>query len=103
VFNDSLPTVTADDLSAKLAEGWTLLDVRTDQEWAEGRIEGAVHLPMDEVVARLDEVGDRVVCVCHLGGRSARVTQYLVAQGKQAVNLEGGVDAWAASGRPLVR
>ena len=103
MFFDNVPTVTAADLSAKLADGWMLLDVRTDEEWAEGRIEGATHIPMDQVVARLDEVGDQVVCVCHLGGRSARVTQYLVAQGKEAVNLEGGVDAWAGQGLPLVR
>jgi rhodanese-related sulfurtransferase len=103
VHFDTLPTVTAADVPAKLAEGWTLLDVRTDEEWAEGRIEGATHIPMDQVMGRLDEVGDRVVCVCHLGGRSARVTQYLLGQGKEAVNLDGGVDAWAAQGRPLVR
>jgi rhodanese-related sulfurtransferase len=58
---------------------------------------------MNQVVARLDEIGDQVVCVCHLGSRSARVTQYLLSQGKQAVNLDGGVDAWAREGRPLVR
>jgi rhodanese-related sulfurtransferase len=95
--------VTPAELAAKLDQGWMLLDVRTDEEWAEGRIEGATHIPMDQVVARLDEVGDQVVCVCHLGGRSARVTQYLLGQGKDVVNLDGGVDAWESQGRPLVR
>jgi len=80
-----------------------LLDVRTDEEWAEGRIEGATHVPMDQVVARLDEIGGRVVCVCAVGGRSARVTQYLNAQGKETVNLDGGVQGWAGAGLPLVR
>lgn len=103
MFFSDIPAVALADVPERLDDGWMLLDVRTDEEWAEGRIEGATHIPMDQVVARLDEVGDRVVCVCHLGGRSARVTQYLLTQGREAVNLEGGVDAWAAQGRPLVR
>ena len=101
MFFDDVPSVTSDDVAAKLADGWMLLDVRTDEEWAQGRIEGATHLPMDQVVARLVEVGDQVVCVCAVGARSARVTQYLNAQGKLALNLDGGVQGWDAEGRPL--
>lgn len=101
MFNDQLPFVTPADVAAKVADGWMLLDVRTDEEWAGGRIEGSTHIPMDQIVARLDEVDDRVVCVCAVGGRSARVTQYLLAQGKEAVNLDGGVYGWADSGRSL--
>ena len=97
-----VPSLTSADVAAKQSEGWMLLDVRTDDEWADGRIEGATHIPLDQLVARLDEVGDRVVCVCAVGGRSARATQFLNAQGKEAVNLDGGVQTWAAEGRPLV-
>ena len=49
---------------------------------------------------RLDEVDDRVVCVCAVGARSARVAQFLNAQGREAVNLDGGLYAWAHSGFP---
>jgi len=101
VFFDNVPSVTPADVAAKLADGWMLLDVRTHEEWDQGRIDGATHLPMDQVVARLDEVGEQVVCVCAVGARSARVTQYLNAQGKQALNLDGGVQGWVAEGRPL--
>ena len=103
MFFDDVPSVTPDQLAAKKAEGWTLLDVRTDEEWADGRIAGSTHVPMNELVARLDEVPDQVVCVCAVGGRSSRVTRYLLAQGRQAVNLEGGVHGWADQGRPLAR
>ena len=103
VFFDDVPSLAPSELPAKIADGWELLDVRTDQEWAEGRIDGATHIPMDQLVARLDEVGDRVVCVCAVGARSARVTQYLNTQGREAVNLDGGVYGWADQGRPLVR
>lgn len=101
-MSEEIPTIRPADLAAKQAEGWMLLDVRTDEEWAQGRIEGSVHVPMDQVVARMDEIGDQVVCICAVGARSERVTQYLNQHGVEAVNLEGGVYGWAAEGRPVV-
>ena len=101
MFGNDVPTVQPGDVAARLAEGWTLLDVRTDDEWAGGRIAGSVHIPMDQLMQRLDEVDDRVVCVCAVGARSARVAQFLNAQGREAVNLDGGLHAWASSGRPI--
>ena len=101
MFGNEVPTVRPGDVAARLAEGWTLLDVRTDDEWAGGRIAGSVHIPMDQLMQRLDEVDDRVVCVCAVGARSARVAQFLNAQGRDAVNLDGGLHAWSSSGLPL--
>jgi rhodanese-related sulfurtransferase len=103
VFGPDLPSVAPTEVADKLADGWMLLDVRTDDEWADGRIPGAVHIPMDQLMVRMDEVGDRVVCVCAVGGRSARVTEYLNAQGHQAVNLDGGIYAWADAGLAIER
>ena len=74
---DDTPTVQPADVAAKVAGGWTLLDVRTDQEWAEARIDGARHIPMDQLMGRLDEIDDQVICVCAVGARSARVAQFL--------------------------
>jgi rhodanese-related sulfurtransferase len=85
----------------RVADGWMLLDVRTDGEWAEARIPGAVHVPMNQLTDRLHEVADRVVCVCAVGARSARVAQFLLAQGYEAVNLDGGIYAWADDGLPV--
>jgi len=68
-----VPHVVSHELTGKVADGWAVLDVRTDEEWDEGRIDGAVHIPMHEVVARLAEVPDQVVCVCAVGARSSRV------------------------------
>ncbi len=100
MFED-VPSIGPADVSAKINEGWMLLDVRTDGEWAEARIPGAVHVPMDQLTARLDEVADRVVCVCAVGARSARVAEFLNAQGYEAVNLDGGIYAWADDGLPV--
>jgi len=96
-----VPTIDAAEVNSLVAQGWRLLDVRTDEEWAAGRIPGSLHIPMDQLVARLDEVGDQVLCVCAVGGRSARVTQYLTSQGREALNVEGGVHGWAARGGPI--
>ena len=103
MFSTDLPTVSPAEVAAGAAEGWVLLDVRTDEEWATGHIAGAVHIPMQELGGRLDEVADRVVCVCAVGGRSARVTQWLLNQGREAVNLDGGIWAWAQDGLPVQR
>ena len=98
MVENQVPSLLPREVAARVAEGWTLLDVRTDDEWADGRIPGSVHIPMDQLMQRLDEVDDRVVCVCAVGARSARVAQFLNAQGREAVNLEGGLYAWAGSG-----
>jgi len=101
VFGNQVPTIQPGDVASRVAEGWMLLDVRTDDEWADGRIAGSVHIPMDQLIQRIDEVDDRVVCVCAVGARSARVAQFLNAQGHEAVNLDGGLYAWEGSGLPV--
>jgi len=101
VFGNQVPTVQPRDVAARVAEGWMLLDVRTNDEWAAGRIAGSVHIPMDQLMQRLDELDERVVCVCAVGARSARVAQFLNAQGREAVNLDGGLYAWEGSGLPV--
>jgi sulfur-carrier protein adenylyltransferase/sulfurtransferase len=75
-----------------------LLDVREPHELAICRIAGAVHLPMRQVSARLHELprDRRLLVICHHGGRSRQVTQFLRQQGfATATNIEGGIDAWA--------
>jgi rhodanese-related sulfurtransferase len=103
VSANEVAAVQPGEIAARVAEGWMLLDVRTDDEWAGGRIAGSVHIPMDQLMRRLDEVQDRVVCVCAVGARSARVAQFLNAQGREAVNLDGGIYAWANSGFSVER
>lgn len=81
-----------------------LLDVREDDEWAAGHAAGAVHLPMSSIRTRVDELPDAPVVhvICRAGGRSAQVTSWLNEQGRTAVNVEGGMQEWAHSGREMV-
>jgi rhodanese-related sulfurtransferase len=84
--------------------GALLVDVREHDEWASGRIPGAVHLPMSELQLRLDEWPDaeRVIVVCRSGARSDVVAHALVRAGHAGLeNLAGGVLAWQALGLPL--
>jgi rhodanese-related sulfurtransferase len=83
-----------------------LLDVREDDEWEAGHAPDAHHIPMHDLLARLDEIptDSNVVVACRMGGRSAQVTAYLRAQGWDGVvNLDGGMYAWQAAGLPVQR
>ncbi|MCM3884931.1 rhodanese-like domain-containing protein [Frankia sp. R82] len=104
--SDQIPAVGADDLPIDLTvDGAPLLvDVREPDEWSAGHIAGALHIPMGDVVARLDEVprGQDIVVVCRSGRRSAAVTSYLAQGGWQVRNLTDGMVAWQARGRPMV-
>ena len=53
---------------------------------------------------RVGEVplGQKVLCVCAVGGRSSMATQFLVSEGRDAINLDGGMQAWESAGRPVV-
>ncbi len=84
--------------------GALLLDVREDNEWESGRAPSATHVALNAVPDHLDEFAkDRtIVCVCRSGARSGRATKFLVEQGLDAVNLEGGMLAWSAEGEPVV-
>ncbi|MFC9589302.1 rhodanese-like domain-containing protein [Streptomyces sp. NPDC056944] len=99
-----LPSVDAASVPADAL----VLDVREDDEWTAGHVEGALHVPMSDFVARFGEVTEavaergRAFVMCRVGGRSAQVTQYLVQQGFDAVNIDGGMLAWDGAGRPMV-
>src|SRR5919201_4284484 len=83
-----------------------LLDVRQDWETRLCRLENAVHIPIEEIELRTDELdrNDEIVVYCHQGVRSAAVAEYLRQLGFRDVkNLAGGLDAWARSVDPAMR
>ncbi|MGL4174219.1 MAG: rhodanese-like domain-containing protein [Actinomycetota bacterium] len=96
----SIPEVHVRDLPVDAA----LLDVREDDEWSAGRIEGAAHIPMRDIPARLTDISreDPVYVVCRSGGRSAQVAEWLNHQGFNAINVAGGMQAWVAAERAMV-
>lgn len=88
------------ELAAYLQTGATptLLDVREEWEWNTCAIPGAMHIPLRELPAHIDELSKaaEIVAICHHGVRSYHAAQYLESLGfKNVVNLSGGVAAWA--------
>ena len=92
------------DVPATFDRSVILVDVREDDEWQRGHAPGAQHIPMGQVPSRIDEIDAdaKLFVVCQAGGRSQRVAQYLARNGYTPVNVLGGMQAWAAAGRPVV-
>jgi len=82
------------------------IDVRESWEIAAARIEGSLPMPMGEVVTRAHkelDFDERLIVVCHHGGRSLNVTAWLRRQGfEKAQSLGGGIDAWSVEIDPTV-
>ena len=76
-----------------------LLDVRDDDEWAEGFIPGAVHIPLDQLRGRLGELPDdrEIIAYCRSGQRSYYACRILTQNGFRARNLSGAYLTWLTS------
>jgi rhodanese-related sulfurtransferase len=102
-MTSGIPTVTVDGVPQPLPEDLAILDVREDDEWRHGHIEGATHIPLRELPARVSDVPEgQTLVVCKVGARSAQAVAYLRQQGHEVVNLAGGMLDWEAAGRPMV-
>ena len=85
-------------------EDIVLVDVRTDAEVAGGAIPHALHIPLDQLEARWEQLKDanEIVCYCAAGMRSLRAAELLRAKGLfNATSLEGGLGAWTGIGGQL--
>ncbi len=100
----TLENIDITEALEKLDNGALLLDVRNQDEWEAGRATMATHIALSELPDHLDALdkGREIVCVCRSGGRSARAASFLLENGFNVVNLEGGMLGWAASDHELV-
>ncbi|MEE2977696.1 MAG: rhodanese-like domain-containing protein [Pseudomonadota bacterium] len=95
------PTALAQWLADASRAKPVLLDVRWTEEVEICAIPGITHIPMDQIPARASELNadQDIVCICHHGGRSAQVAQFLIQRAgfdaARVYNLQGGVHAWA--------
>ena len=81
------------------------VDVRRPDEYAAGHIKGAVSIPVDDVLARIDELptDKKLFFICAQGVRSGLACEMAAAMGMDAENLyniEDGVDVWIERGYP---
>jgi rhodanese-related sulfurtransferase len=105
VFDHPGLEVDVPQLAGALADDRVVLvDVREDYEWEQGRIEGAVHIPLSDLGQRLGELDQdaTIVVQCRVGGRSGMAAQALRQAGYDAWSLRGGLLAWDGDGQPMV-
>jgi rhodanese-related sulfurtransferase len=93
-----LEIISPEEVKHLLKEGKniSLIDVREDEEVAEGKIPEAVHIKMGEIPDRLDEIDKEKehIIICRSGRRSENVSLYLMDQGYKVKNMEGGMLAY---------
>lgn len=98
--------VSPQDAAGLRDKGAVLLDVREPDEWAAGHAPGAIHIPLGDLPARLAELPEpdagALAVTCRGGGRSSRAVAWLLQQGFEVANLDGGMQAWQAAGKPVV-
>ena len=104
---EGVPTISVRELKAKMErrEVFTLIDVREPYEYEIARIEGSRLIPLGELEAHLEEMpkSGALIFQCHSGGRSEHATRFMREAGfENAVNLEGGIDAWSVEIDPAV-
>ncbi len=108
-FPEPLPEIGVDELAGRLG-GVTVVDVRQPAEYSSGHLRTSRLIPLAEVPDHVDELAalartgtdDRVYLVCRSGARSAMAGEFLVEHGVAAVNVAGGMLAWAEAGHEIV-
>lgn len=77
-------------------ESINVVDVREDEEVAQGIIPGAKHIPLGEIPDRLDELdkSQHYYMICRSGGRSGRACHFLKEKGFSVTNVDGGMRSW---------
>jgi len=93
-----LPAADAEDF-LRLHPEYTVLDVRTDEEWESGHIPGAVHIEVNELEDRIADIPGNhttpVICFCAMGGRSAAACEILFGAGyTDLINVAGGMNGY---------
>lgn len=83
-------------------QGALLLDVREPDEWAAGHIADATHQPLGDLNLETCPIGRPIVAVCRSGNRSGKAAMLLAAEGREVVNMTGGMNAWSKAGLAVV-
>jgi rhodanese-related sulfurtransferase len=96
--------IDSHQLEAALQSGIQLIDVRTEAEHAQAKIEGSTHIPLHLLPLKLQDLkgSQPIVFYCRSGARSAQACAWLMSQGIENVyNLAGGIMGWARAGKAL--
>ena len=98
-----VPEIDVDELATLREQGARIFDVREPDEYDEAHVPGAVAVPLALVpdeIARFP-TDDPAYVICAVGGRSRKASEFLRANGIDAINVAGGTRAWLAAGYPI--
>ena len=98
--------ITVHLLKDKMKKGEVvLIDVREKHEHEFCKIKGSLHIPMNEIPQKIPDLNpkNKYAIVCHSGVRSEMVTNYLIKNNFDAVNVVGGIDKWSQDVDPAVK
>ena len=83
------------EVETLMAEGWRLVDVRTDAEYTRGAIPGSELITLDELRENVDSFrGEKVIVTCRVGQRGHTAASILMQHGIEVANLDGGYLTW---------
>jgi NADPH-dependent 2,4-dienoyl-CoA reductase/sulfur reductase-like enzyme/rhodanese-related sulfurtransferase len=98
VLSGITPTIQWSDVSARVSEGYTVLDVRSESESRNEPFRGSINVPIDELRERLNEIPTgKIIVTCQVGQRGHAATRVLRELGYDALNLDGGYVTWRNS------
>jgi len=97
---NNIKEISVQSLNKKINnnEDFSLIDVRENKELKISKISQAIHIPMNAIPDNLNQISSEkmIIIMCKSGGRSAKVCEYLSAQGYSNIyNLKGGIISWA--------
>ena len=99
------PELVREMMEGDEAEVVILLDVRDNWEWERAHLEGAIHIPLEELGKRSDELDrqQEIVAYCHVGERSIDACLLLWEAGFRKIrSMTGGIEAWSELVDPSV-
>lgn len=101
------PSVDVTQGAAMQNQGALMIDVREPSEYAAAHAPGTQLIPLGQLQHRLQELAAHkdkpVVLICRSGNRSGQAQEILVKAGfTKAINVEGGMNAWAQAGLPVL-
>lgn len=99
--------ISVDEAKSMLEDGESIvIDVRQPDEWLSGHVQGAVHIPVDDVLVRIDElpVDKNLLFICAMGARSGLACEMAAAMNlptDRLYNIEDGTPAWIEKNYPI--
>ena len=95
--------ISVSDLNLEIQTGAWVLDVREPDEWIDGHVPTAHHIPLAQVPDNIHKIpqDEKIFVICAAGGRSMSAADFLLSKGYDAVSVAGGTMGWIAGGHEV--